>query len=161
MQRIFAGSEPASAQPTASAPDEGTPAPTTAATTGAACDLLTAAEAEAATGQQNVAAQPVAASDTDAAAACGYVAGGLVTVMIVTILGPETDRDPASYHSLPGTADIAVGGAKAVYVPAAGQVLFVFKGTTAVAVQFVTSAPGDDGEATARKLVQKVADRIP
>jgi hypothetical protein len=139
--------------------------PTTAgggASSGKACDLLTAEEVGAATGQTGVTAQPVASDNTEGASACAYVVGGAASIAIVTILDPaNTNTDPAGYLQLPGSVDVPVNGAKAVFVLAVGGVTFVFKGSKVVTIQVVTPAPGEDFQKTEAKLIQKIADRLP
>jgi hypothetical protein len=61
---------------------------------------------------------------------------------------------------LPGSVEVPVNGARAVFVPAAGYVMFVVKGNTVATIQATMPAEGEDFQAAATKLVQKVADRI-
>ncbi|HEY8868221.1 MAG TPA: hypothetical protein VIM30_02380 [Candidatus Limnocylindrales bacterium] len=129
---------------------------------GKACDLLTGDEVGAATSQTGVTAQPLASDNTEGASGCGYVAGASASIAIVLILDPaNTNTDPAGYLQLPGSADVPVTGAKAVFVPAAGNVTFVIKGSNVVTIQVLAPAPGEDYQKTEAKLVQKIADRMP
>jgi hypothetical protein len=160
-----AATEAASAAPTEAATPAATEAGGTSgggASSGKACDLLTAAEVEAATQQSAVKAEAVAAGDTEGLSACGYVAGGVTPVVILTILDPtNTNTDPAGYLLLPGSAQVALsGGANAVWVPAAGNVLLVFKHDVVVSVQAFFPGPGEEIQQTAAKLAQIVADRL-
>ena len=140
-------------------------ATTSAATTGAgsadgdACALLTTGEITEITGHTNIVAQPVPDADTDAISACGFVSEGVLPVVIVTILDPaNTNTDPAGYLALPGSEEVQVSGARAVWVPAAGNVLFLIKGGTVVTL-LATSTTGEAKDAPTR-LAQKVADRL-
>jgi hypothetical protein len=130
--------------------------------TAKACDLLTADEVMAATQQTGVTASIVAATDTEGLSACGYVANGTIPVIVLTILDPtNTNTDPAGYLKLPGSVEVSVNGARAIFVTAVGGVMFVFKGNTVATIQVLITAPGDDHQKTATKLVQHVADRLP
>ena len=74
---------------------------------GKACGLLTAGEVEAATKQTGIAASEVAHSDTEGSAACGYVAKGVATVVVLTVLDSQnTSIDPGTYTSIPGAASV-------------------------------------------------------
>ena len=125
-----------------------------------ACTLLSAQDASAATGQANVVAQATAAGNFEGLSQCAYISNGVLPVVIVTRLGPDTNMDPATYHALPGTVDVAVNGAKAVFVPASGGLLFIFKNNAAVAVLVGAAPPGEDQLTVAKKLVQGIADRL-
>jgi len=126
-----------------------------------ACALLTADEVADATGQPGIEAQPVAEGDTDALSACGFVSNGVTPVVITTILDPaNTNTDASSYLALPGSVEVPVNGARAIFMPAAGYVMAVVKGSTVVTFQVAMPATGEDVQATATKLVQKVADRM-
>jgi hypothetical protein len=154
-----------SATPTAggATPTAGEATSTTKVTTGSAkaCDLLTADEVMAATQQTSVTASVVAATNTAGLSACGYVANGTTPVVILTILDPtNTNTDPAGYLQLPGSVEVPVNGARAIFVPAIGGVMFVFKGSTVATIQVTAPAPGDDQQKTATKLLQHVADRL-
>jgi hypothetical protein len=143
-------------------PSGGEATPRTGGGTVKACDLLTADEVMAATQQTGVTASIVAASDTEGLSACGYVANGTVPVVILTILDPtNTNTDPAGYLHLPGSVEVPVNGARAIFVSAVGGVTFVFKGNTVATIQVIVPAPGDDQQKTATKLLQHVADRLP
>lgn len=124
-----------------------------------ACALLTADEVTEASGFTDIDPQPVADEDTDAISACGYVSQGAFPAAILTILDPEnTNTDPAGYLALPGSEEVSVSGARAVWVPAAGNVMFVIKGGT-VATILISPTEGEFKDA-ALKVVQKVADRL-
>ena len=126
-----------------------------------ACALLTTDEVADATGQPGIEAQPVADGDTDALSACGFVSNGVIPVVITTILDPaNTNTDASSYLGLPGSVEVPVNGARAIFMPAAGYVMAVVKGSTVVTMQVAMPAEGEDFQATAMKLVQKVADRM-
>lgn len=126
-----------------------------------ACALLTVDEVADATGQPGIEAQPVADADTDAVSACGFVSNGVLPVVITTILDPaNTNTDASSYLALPGSVEVPVNGARAIFMPAAGYVMAVVKGTTVVTFQVAVPAAGEDFQAAATKLVQKVADRM-
>lgn len=127
-----------------------------------ACALLTADEVAAATGQPGIEAQPVADSETDALSTCGFVSNDVLPVVITSILDPaNTNTDASSYLALPGSVEVPVNGARAVFMPAAGYVMAVVKGSTVATLQVAMPAEGDDFQVAATKLVQKVADRIP
>jgi hypothetical protein len=124
-----------------------------------ACALATADEVEAATGYGDVVAQPIPDDQTDAVSACGYVSQGALPAATIMILDPEnTNADPAGFLALPGSEEVAVSGARAVYAPAAGYLTFVVKNGRVASIQ-VTPSDGDF-KGTAQKLVQKVADRL-
>ncbi len=128
--------------------------------TGQACDLLTTEEVEAATGRPDIEAQPVGAAETDASSACAFVSAGVLPAVIVSILDPaNTNTDPSGYLSLPGSVEVAVSGARAVYAPAAGFVMLVFKGSTVATIQ-IAAPKDDDFQKTGEALAQKVADRL-
>jgi len=127
-----------------------------------ACSLLTTDEVSDATGQPDVVAQPVAEAETDALSACGFVSNGVLPVVIVTILDPaNTNTDASSYLTLPGSVEVPVNGARAIFMVAAGYVMAVVKGDTVVTYQVAMPAEGEDFQAAATRLVQKVADRMP
>lgn len=127
-----------------------------------ACALLTVDEVTAATGQTGIEAQPAADGDTDALSSCGFVSNGIAPVVITSILDPaNTNTDASSYLALPGSVEVPVNGARAVFMPAAGYVMAVVKGTTVATIQVAMPADGDDFQVAATKLVQKVADRMP
>lgn len=160
------GSTPdADATLAASAPTDTTAASTPVAggaSTADACALLTVDEVTAAIGQPGIEAQPVADDETDALSACGFVSNGVLPVVITTILDPEnTNADASSYLALPGSVEVPVNGARAIFMPAAGYVMAVVKGSTVVTLQVAMPAEGEDFQVTATKLVQKVADRMP
>lgn len=126
-----------------------------------ACALLTTDEVADATGQPGIEAQPVADDETDALSACGFVSNGILPVVIITILDPEnTNTDASSYLALPGSVEVPVNGARAIFMPAAGYVMAVVKGSTVATLQVAMPAEGEDFQVTATKLVQKVADRM-
>lgn len=126
-----------------------------------ACALLTTDEVADATGQPAIEAQPVADGDTDGLSACGFVSDGVLPVVIMTILDPaNTNTDASSYLVLPGSVEVPVNGARAIFMPGAGYVMAVVKGSTVVTMQVAMPAAGEDFQATATKLVQKVADRM-
>lgn len=126
-----------------------------------ACALLTVDEVTAATGQPGIEAQPVADTETDALSACGFVSNGVLPVVITSILDPaNTNTDASSYLALPGSVEVPVNGARAIFMPAAGNVMAVVKGDTVATIQVAMPADGEDFQAAATKLVQKVADRI-
>ena len=126
-----------------------------------ACALLTTDEVADATGQPGIEAQPVADNETDALSACGFVSNGVLPVVITTILDPEnTNTDASSYLQLPGSVEVPVNGARAIFVPAAGYVMAVVKGSTVATLQVAMPAEGEDFQVAATKLVQKVADRL-
>ena len=161
------GSEATSGQTTTDATTETTAAETTAAETtsgGAqgsadACALLTPGEITEATGHANIVAQPVPDADTDAVSACGFVSEGAFPAVVVTILDPEnTNTDPAGYLALPGSEEVQISGARAIWVPAAGNVMFIIKDGT-VATILAAPQAGEFKDA-AMKLMQKVADRL-
>jgi hypothetical protein len=142
-------------------PTEAAPADTTAGGgSAAACDLLTIDEVKAATGQAQVTTQATAPGSFDGQSQCAFVANGVLPVAVVTVLGADTNMDPSSYLALTGTVDVPVNGAKAVFMPAAGNVLIVFKNNKAVSVQIGASATEGDFLAAAKAYVQKVADRM-
>jgi hypothetical protein len=126
----------------------------------AACDLLTAAEVEAATGQPSVTAEPYSSADSPGESHCNYLSDGILPVASTGILGPNTNTDPSGYLSLPGSVELSVSGARAIFAPASGYITFIFKGSTVASLQVSMPAEGDDFQAAAEKLVQKVADRI-
>jgi hypothetical protein len=155
------GSNPTQVAPADTiAPTEAAAATTTGGGTTSACDLLTVDEVMAATGQAQVTTQVTAPGDFDGQSQCAFIANGVLPVAVVTVLGANTNMDPASYHALAGTVDVAVNGAQAVFMPAAGNVLIVFKNNKAVAVQLGASATEGDFLAAAKALVQKLADRM-
>lgn len=126
-----------------------------------ACSLLTTDEVTDATGQTGIEAQPVAEGDTDGLSACGFVSNGVIPVVITTILDPaNTNTDASSYLALPGSVEVPVDGARAIFMPGAGYVMAVVKGSTVVTFQVMMPATGEDFQVTATKLVQKVADRM-
>jgi hypothetical protein len=87
------------------------------------------------------------------------VSGGAFPAATTTILDPEnTNTDPAGYMALPGSKEIPVSGARAVFVPAAGNITFIFKGSVVATVQ-ITPTQGDF-ETAAEAVAQMVADRI-
>lgn len=127
-----------------------------------ACALLTADEVTAATGQPGIEAQPVADGETDALSTCGYVSNDVLPVVIVSVLDPaNTNTDAASYLALPGSVDVPVNGARAIFMPAAGFVMAVVKGDTVATIQVAMPAEGEDFQVAATRLVQPVADRMP
>jgi hypothetical protein len=126
-----------------------------------ACALLTVDEVADATGQPGIAAEPVAEGETDALSACGFVSNGVLPVVITTILDPaNTNTDASSYLLLPGSVEVPVNGARAIWMPGAGYVMAVVKGETVATFQVAMPAEGEDFQVTATKLVQKVADRL-
>ena len=128
---------------------------------GDACKLLTVDEVMQATGSSNVAAGAIPlANMTDALAGCSFVSGGQIPVLNVILLDPQnTNSNPDDMKLLPGTEEVHVNGARAMWAPAAGQVLFVYKGSKVVMLQ-VFMPLNDDIKATASSLAQKVADRM-
>ena len=127
-----------------------------------ACALLTIDEVEAATGQDGIEAQPVAEGETDALSTCGYLSNGVLPVVITSILDPaNTNTDASSYLALPGSVEVPVNGARAIFMPGAGFVMAVVKGDTVATLQVAMPAEGEDFQVAATKLVQKVADRLP
>ncbi len=128
---------------------------------GTACDLLTVAEVEAASGQTGVEAQPTAAGDFDGESQCGFVANGVLPVVIVTVTGPNTNADPNGYLALPESARLSLNSADGIWVPAAGFVAMVIKHGRVVAVQVAGPAEGHEFLDVAGALAQSVADRMP
>lgn len=127
-----------------------------------ACALLTVDEVAGATGQPGIEAQPVADNETDALSTCGFVSNGRLPVVITSILDPaNTNTDASTYLQLPGSVEVPVNGARAIFMPAAGYVMAVVKGDTVATLQVAMPAQGEDFQAAATKLVQKVADRLP
>lgn len=127
-----------------------------------ACALLTVDEVTAATGQPGIEAQPIADAETDALSGCGFVSNGVLPVVIISILDPaNTNTDASSYLALPGSVEVPVNGARAIFMVAAGYVMAVVKGDTVVTYQVAMPAEGEDFQVAATKLVQKVADRMP
>jgi hypothetical protein len=160
-----AGATQPGSNPTQAAPGD-TTAPTQAATTttgggtASACDLLTIAEVSAATGQAQVTTQVTAPGNFDGQSQCAFIANGVLPVAVVTVLGANTNMDPTSYLALTGTVTVAVNGAQAVFMPAAGNVMIVFKNNKAVSVQIGASATEGDLLGAAKALVQHLADRM-
>ena len=148
-----------------------TPAPaatdTAAATPGGggnvadACTLLTTDEVAAATGTSNITAGPIPAENlSDAISGCAWISGGTVPVVNLTYLAAGVNTEPDTLKTLPGTEEVSVsGGARAMWAPAAGQVLFVFKNSKVVMVQ-VLMPLNNDIKTTAASLAQKIADRM-
>jgi hypothetical protein len=98
-----------------------------------------------ATGQPGIEAQPVAEGDTDALSACGFVSNDVLPVVITTILDPaNTNTDASSYLALPGSVEVPVNGARAIFMPAAGFVMAVVKDATVVTFQVAVPATGED-----------------
>ena len=160
--------------PTAAATDQGggatTPAPAATdqpgATTsgggnvGDACKLLTNDEAAAATGMTNVTSGPIPAENlTDAISGCAWVSGGTIPVVNCIYLASGVNTDPNTLKILPESVEVSVNGARAIWAPAAGQVLFVFKSDKVVMIQ-VLMPLNNDIQSTATALAQKVADRM-
>ena len=161
--------------PTAAATDQGgggtTPAPAAtdqpAATQGGgggnvgdACKLLTNDEAAAATGMTNVTSGPIPAENlTDAISGCAWVSGGTIPVVNCIYLASGVNTDPNTLKILPESVEVSVNGARAIWAPAAGQVLFVFKSDKVVMIQ-VLMPLNNDIQSTATALAQKVADRM-
>jgi hypothetical protein len=155
------GSNPTQAAPgDTAAATEAVVATTTGGGTAAACDLLTIDEVKAATGQSQITTQVTAAGSFEGQSQCAFIANGVLPVAVVTVLGADTNMDPSSYLALTGTVDVPVNGAKAVFMPAAGNVLIVFKNNRAVSVQIGASATEGDLLGAAKALVQKLADRM-
>jgi len=124
-----------------------------------ACGLLTADEVAEATGYDNIEAQPVPDANTGALSGCGFVSNGAFPAAILAILDPaNTNTDPTGYLALPGSEEVQVSGARAIWMPGAGYVMIVIKGGRVASIQ-ATPKEGDFDDA-ARKLVQKVADRL-
>jgi hypothetical protein len=159
---------------TAAAPTDGgaaTQEPTTtdepAATGGGgvgsedACRLVTTDEAAAATGMGSVSAGAIPLANlTDAIAGCAYVSGGQIPVLNLIYLDTQVaNNKPDDLKLLPGTEEIQVNGARAMWVPGAGQVVFVYKNNKIVMIQ-VMMPLNNDVKATASSLAQKVADRM-
>jgi hypothetical protein len=127
---------------------------------GDACKLLTAAEVSQATGQANVVGGDIPGENmTDAISGCAFVSGGLVPVMNVIILGGDTNKNPDDMKLLPLTEEVTLSGARAMYVPASGSVLFIYKNNKVVMVQ-VLMPKDNDIKATAVSVAQKIADRM-
>ena len=143
---------------------ETTQAETTASTTAGggsadACKLLTAEEVQQVTGYPDITVQPVAEGETDAESSCAFVSSGVFPAAILSILDPaNTNTDISGYLALPLSEEVAVSGAKAVFAPAAGNVLFVIKGDTVASV-LITAQQGEAIDA-AKAVVQRVADRL-
>jgi len=142
------------------APTEAAAATTTGGGTAAACDLLAVDEVKAASGQSQITTQVTGAGSFEGQSQCAFIANGALPVAIVTVLGADTNMDPSSYLALPGTVDVPVNGAKAVFMPAAGNVLIVFKNNRAVSVTVGASATEGDLLGAAKAYVQKLADRM-
>jgi hypothetical protein len=153
------GATAAGATQPGSNPTQVAPA-TTGGGTAAACDLLTIDEVKAATGQSQITTQVTAAGSFEGQSQCAFIANGALPVAVVTVLGADTNMDPSSYLALTGTVTVAVNGAQAVFMPAAGNVLIVFKNNRAVSVQIGASATEGDLLGAAKALVQKLADRM-
>ncbi len=126
-----------------------------------ACDLLTVGEVEAASGQSGVEAQPSANDAFDGESQCGFVANGVLPVVIVTVTGPNTNADPNGYLQLPESVRLSLNGADGVWVPAAGFVAMVIKHKRVVAVQVGVLAEGYEFQDVGAALAQLVADRMP
>lgn len=144
---------------------ETTAAETTETTSGGgggnadACALLTVDEVAGVTEFGNITTQPVHDGDTDALSACGFMSEGAFPAAILSILDPQnTSTDISGYLALPGSEEIPVSGAKAVFVPASGNMLFVIKGDKVAGV-LITPQQGEAIDA-AKAVVQKVADRL-
>jgi hypothetical protein len=156
------GSETTSGETTTTATTDTTSAETTSGGpqgSADACSLLTPGEITQATEHTNIVAQPVPDADTDAVSACGFVSEGAFPAVVLTILDPEnTNTDPAGYLALPGSEEVQISGARAVWVPAAGNVMFIIKDGR-VATILATAKTGEFKDA-AMKLMQLVADRL-
>jgi hypothetical protein len=127
--------------------------------TAEACDLLTVDEVQQATGFTNIEAQPLSDAETEALSVCGFVSNGAFPAATVSILDPEnTNTDPAGYLALPGSEEISVSGARAFFVPAAGNLLVVIKGERVAAVQI--SAQQGEVIDPAKAVAQRIADRL-
>lgn len=127
---------------------------------GDACKLLTADEAAQATGQANVQGGPIPLENlTDAVAGCAFVSGGTIPVLNVVLLAPDVNNNPDDMKLLPQTEEVAISGARAMWVPSAGQVLFIYKNAKVVMIQ-VMMPLNNDIKATAISVAQKVADRM-
>jgi hypothetical protein len=64
-------------------------------------------------------------------------------------------------NALPGSEDIALeGGATGIWAPGAGQVAFVLKGGTVVAIQVLAARDGDF-KAAAASLAGSLANHLP
>ena len=127
--------------------------------TAEACELLTVDEVQQATGFANIEAQPLSDAETEALSVCGFVSNGTFPAATVSILDPEnTNTDPAGYLQLPGSEEVPVNGARAVFVPAAGNMLFVIKNGRVAGVLIVPQQ-GELIDAV-KAVVQKVADRL-
>lgn len=129
--------------------------------TGSACDLLTVAEVEGATGQAGVAAQLTSEGSFDGQSQCAFVSNGVLPVVIVTVTGSATNTDPAGYLLLPESERLAVTGADAIWMPAAGFVATVIKNGLVVAAGPIVPADGVEVKEVAAALAQKIADRMP
>jgi hypothetical protein len=149
-----------------------TPEPATTDDTGAAtpppngggsldaCKLLTADEVASATGLANVTAGEIPLANlTDAEAGCAYVSGGTVPAMNLIYLASGVNSDPNTLKLLPGSEDVPLNGATAVWAPGAGQVMMIFKSGKVVMVQDLTPL-NDDIKATDVSVAQKIADRM-
>ena len=127
---------------------------------GDACKLLTTDEVAQATGQTNLTSGPSAPGAFDGQSQCAFVALGTTPVMLVTILGPDSNTDPASYKSLAGTVEVSVNGAQALWAPGLGNTLLVFKNGKVVVATVLAPATGVDPLNAAKQVLQKLADRM-
>jgi hypothetical protein len=156
------GSNPTSGPTAAGGEPTDAPAATTSGGGGSndACALVSVEDVAAVTSLTELTVSPVAASDTDAVSACAWVSMGAAPAAIISILDPaNTNTDPAGYLTLPGSVEVPVPGATAVYVPAAGYVTFVIKGSKVATVQ-VTAPKNEDFQAAEAELAAKVAAKL-
>jgi len=125
-----------------------------------ACKLLTTDEVAAATGLGNITAGEIPLANlTDAEAGCAYVSGGQVPAMNLIYLASGVNSDPNTLKLLPGSEDVPLNGATAVWAPGAGQVMMIFKSGKVVMVQTLMPL-NDDIKATDASVAQKIADRM-
>jgi len=124
-----------------------------------ACKLLTVDEVSTATGQPNITAQVIPSANTDAASGCAFVSCGAIPVLNILILGSNTNTNPDDMLKLPLTEEVHVNGARAMFAPSAGNVFFIYKGSTVVTLQ-VLMPVNNDIKGTGTSLLQKIADRM-
>jgi len=128
---------------------------------GDACALLTTDEVATATGQANVTAGSIPLTNlTDALGGCAYVGVGTIPIMNLVFLDSQNaSSNPDDMKLLPLTEEVHVNGARAMWVPAAGSLLFVYKSNKVVMVQVLLPL-NNDIKATAVSVAQKIADRM-
>lgn len=126
----------------------------------AACELVSSADVEAVSILTGLATSAAAPGETDALSTCAWLSNNTTPAAIISILDPtNTNTDPAAYVSLPGSVDVSIPGVKAVWVPAAGNVLFVIKGDR-VATVMVIAPKNDDAQGMSTELGKKVGERL-